>query len=77
MPNINRKLEKVAFSLVVLSAVGSLVFIVWQKNPGITLAIQAGSETLMPHSEYLLGCMVPDQGVCERMLSDLKTADKT
>ncbi|MFM0120699.1 hypothetical protein P0D73_17775 [Paraburkholderia sp. RL18-101-BIB-B] len=49
----------------------------WQKNPGMTLAIQTAGEMLMPNSEHLLGCMAPDQGGCERMLIELKTPDKT
>jgi hypothetical protein len=49
----------------------------WQKNPGMTLAIQTAGEMLMPNSEHLLGCMAPDQGGCERMLIELKTPDNT
>jgi hypothetical protein len=77
MPKIYWKLERIAFSLVVLLALACFGLIVWQKNPGMTLAIQTGGEMLMPSSEHLLGCMAPDQGGCERMLIELKTPDKT
>jgi hypothetical protein len=77
MPKIYWKLERAAFSLVVLLALACFGFLIWQKNPGMTLAIQTGSEMLMPNSEHVLGCMVPDQGGCERLLNELKTPDKS
>jgi hypothetical protein len=77
MPKIYWKLERIAFSLVVLLALACFGFIVWQKNPDMTLAIQTGREMLMPNSEHLLACMAPDQGACERMLIELKTPDQS
>jgi hypothetical protein len=76
MPKIYWMLERIAFSLVVLFALACFGFIVWQKNPGMTLAIQTGGDMLMPNSEHWLGCMAPDQGGCERMLIELRTPDK-
>ena len=76
MPKIYWKLERIAFSLVVLFALACFGFIVWEKNPGMTLAIQTGGDMLMPNSEHWLGCMAPDHGGCERILIDLKTTDK-
>jgi hypothetical protein len=67
-----RVLEKVAFSVVVFSALSCLGFIIREKFPGIMDLLPHGRGAFF--SEYALVCLFPSD--CEQLLDYLATADE-
>ncbi|MEM5339450.1 hypothetical protein [Paraburkholderia azotifigens] len=67
-----RVVEKVAFSVVVLSAFSCLGFIIREKFPGILDLLPRGQGVSL--HEFTLACLFPSD--CEQLLGLLKTADE-
>jgi hypothetical protein len=70
MPHRFQLLEKIAFSLVVFSAVACSAFIAYERCPEIKIALHEGEDPLSKSGEYSLACVAPANGPCAQLPVD-------
>ncbi|RFU45333.1 hypothetical protein [Paraburkholderia sp. DHOC27] len=64
MPHRYQIFEKIAFSLVVLSAAACSAFIAYETNPTVRQTVQAGKTALQWSGEYSFVCASPVTDAC-------------
>jgi hypothetical protein len=68
MPYRFQFLERVAFTLVVMFALGCTTLIAYERNPEMfQLSVQYGKDALRWTSEYSMACSSPAADACARM----------
>jgi hypothetical protein len=70
MPHRFQLFERIAFSLVVLSAVVCTVFIAYEQCPGVRSALHEGEDLLRQSGEYALACSAPANNPCTGLPGD-------
>ncbi|MGF7133448.1 hypothetical protein P3T40_004939 [Paraburkholderia sp. EB58] len=64
MPYRFQVFEKIAFSLVVLSAVACSAFIAYETSPDVRQVLHAGKTALQWSGEYSFACSAPVTDTC-------------
>jgi hypothetical protein len=64
MPHRFQVFEKIAFSLVVLSALACSAFIAYETDPDVRLVLHAGKTALQWTGEYSFVCASPATDTC-------------
>jgi hypothetical protein len=64
MPHRFQVLERIAFSLVVLSAAACSAFIAYETSPGVRQVLHAGKTALQWSGEYSFVCASPLTNAC-------------
>jgi hypothetical protein len=70
MPHRFQFLEKIAFSMVVMSAVFCSSFIAYERCPDVQVALSAGKEVLRYSGEYGFACASPYVDACAQFPSE-------
>ena len=67
MPHRYQLIERIAFSLVVLSAVACSAFIAYEQVPGVKAAMHTGEDILRQSGEYSFACASSVSDVCGQL----------
>jgi hypothetical protein len=70
MPQRFQVLEKIAFSLVVMSAVACSGFIAYERDPDVKIVLQAGKTAMQWSGEYSFACASPAANTCANFPMD-------
>jgi hypothetical protein len=70
MPHRFQVIERIAFSLVVLSAVACSAFIAYETSPDVRQVLHAGKTALQWSGEYSLICASPVTDACANLPVD-------
>ncbi|MGF6721047.1 hypothetical protein P3T43_000388 [Paraburkholderia sp. GAS41] len=70
MPHRFQVFEKIAFSLVVLSALACSAFIAYETSPSVRETLYAGKSALQWSSQYSFACSAPVADACANLPVD-------